>query len=431
MRPWPTSVRLAVVAAALLLAVGLVRPLTAGAQAGAGGERIPSELWRTYPLTPGDGVATIERLDTPAPTPSMGAQTVPAGQPSSGGEQPSTDSESSSRAGAVVILALCALGVLASLLALLAFPAGAAIRTPARWTSAGSLTRNALDRLHGIARRPSAGLRHWSEVATRPIRARGPVGIGPTPVRAVPPSPPARDARPRVPSTGGGGRDEERSSQQVEKRKAKALARSEEERKRIADAEARTLKRKLSAETERDALKAKRERTVEPLERPSALRKASQSAERVPGRAEEPAATQPPLRPAPEPHLRRDAVLRPVGEPEPPRARLVAELPLGCQIIWWRGYPNSRFIAVSDREGNPAIAASPFFQWRRAEPPPETPEIAHALRTLVEVLEQRGWRVSRRGRRWFSVHMQLTFGEEPVQTRQFEGPEAGRKGTMS
>ena len=57
--------------------------------------------------------------------------------------------------------------------------------------------------------------------------------------------------------------------------------------------------------------------------------------------------------------------------------------------------------------------------------------LAQALRTLVEGLERRGWRVSRRGRRWFSMHMQLTFGEEPDQTRQFEGPEAGRKGTMS
>ena len=436
MKPWPTSLRLAVVAAALLLALGLVRPLTAGAQAGAGGDdRIPSELWRTYPLTPGDGVTTIERADAPAPAPSTGAQTVPAGEPAPGGERPSADSESSSRAGAVVILALCALGVLASLLALLVFPAEAAIRTPARWTGFGSSTRNALGQLQRIQHRASAGLRHWSEVATRPILARRPAGIGPAPVRAVPPSPHARNTLPPSPSTGGREPGEGRSSQKVEKLKAKTLAGSEKERKRIADAEAQTLKRKLSTETGRNALKAKQERAVEPLERTSALPKASPAGERGTARAEEPAAAQPPLRPAPEHHLRRDAALRPVGGREPPpRARLVAvELPPECRIIWWRGYVKSRFIAIAEpnREGNAVIAASPFFRWRRAEPPPETPEIAQALGTLVEGLEQRGWRVSRRGRRWFSVHMQLTFGEEFVQTRQFEGPEAGRKGTMS
>lgn len=435
MKPWPTSFRLAVVAAALLLALGLVRPLTAGAQAGAGGDNgIPSELWRTYPLVPGDGVTTIERRDAPPPAPSAGAQTVPAGEPAPGGERTSADSESSSRAGAVVILALCALGILASLLALLVFPAQAAIRTPARWTSAGLSTRNALGGLRRIQHRASAELRHWSDVATRPILARRPPAIGPAPVRGVPPSPHARNSLPPSPSAGGREPGAERASQQVEKLKAKKLARSEKERKRIADAEAQTLKRKLSTETGGNALKAKRKRAVEPLERTPPLPKPSPIAERGTGRAEEPTAAQLPLRPASEHLQRREAALRPVGGSEPPPPHLLpVDLPPGCRIIWWRGYLKSRFIAVAEpaHEGDPVIAASPFFRWRRAEPPPETPEIAQALRTLVEGLEQRGWRMSRRGRRWFSLYMQLTFGEEPVQTRQFEGPEAGRKGTMS
>ncbi len=436
MKPWPTSFRFAVVAAALLLTLGLVRPPAAAAQAGAGGDnRIPSELWRTYPLVPGDGVTTIERRDAPAPAQSTVGQTVPVGEPAPGGERPAADSGSSSRAGAVVILALCALGVLASLLALRMFPAEAAIRTPARWTGAGSSTRNALGGVRRIQHRASAALRQWSEVVTRPILARRPAGIGPAPVRAVPPGPHPRDTLRPSPSAGGREPGAGRSSRQVEKLKSKTLARSEKERRRIADAEAQTLKRKLATETAGDPLKAKRKRAVEPPERTPLLPKPSPTAERGTARADGPKAAQLPLRPTPAHPLRREAALRPVGgtEPPPPPRLSPVDLPPACRIIWWRGYVKSRFIAVAepDHEGDPVIAASPFFRWRRPEPPPETPEIAQALRTLVEGLERRGWRVSRRGRRWFSMHMQLTFGEEPVQTRQFEGPEAGRKGTMS
>ena len=127
--------------------------------------------------------------------------------------------------------------------------------------------------------------------------------------------------------------------------------------------------------------------------------------------------------PAPPPsHVRRparDSILRPlpsIGEDDVQRRR--APAPVGveeCEITWWRGYLSSQFAATAEgADGSRSvIAVSPFFRWRKSEPPPETPAAARALRALVERLEREGWAVCGRGDEWFGLLLRTQAADEP------------------
>jgi hypothetical protein len=49
------------------------------------------------------------------------------------------------------------------------------------------------------------------------------------------------------------------------------------------------------------------------------------------------------------------------------------------------------------------LAASPGFRWGESGPPPDEPRAAGALASLVERLEQSGWRQTGRGEHWYEL----------------------------
>lgn len=60
-----------------------------------------------------------------------------------------------------------------------------------------------------------------------------------------------------------------------------------------------------------------------------------------------------------------------------------------CEIVWWRGYFKSEFLAVA---GKRELARSSRFRWRRGEPPSQTHEGARtAHEQLVRRLTAIGW----------------------------------------
>src|SRR6185503_8010593 len=125
----------------------------------------------------------------------------------------------------------------------------------------------------------------------------------------------------------------------------------------------------------------------------------------------------PPVRPAPRPHA--DVVPappRPAPEATPIHAvepvaddAAVAERELApaCEIVWWRGYVKSQFVAMATASDGRRveIATSSAFKWRKDEPPPETPEAVQALNALVASLEADGWSLSDRGAEWFALRL--------------------------
>src|SRR6476659_7334488 len=73
-----------------------------------------------------------------------------------------------------------------------------------------------------------------------------------------------------------------------------------------------------------------------------------------------------------------------------------------CEIVWWRGYVNSRFVAR--REDGALVAESRPFRWSRAAPPPITKRRARrAYERLIESLEAEGWRAVDDGELWFET----------------------------
>jgi hypothetical protein len=109
---------------------------------------------------------------------------------------------------------------------------------------------------------------------------------------------------------------------------------------------------------------------------------------------------------------KRQSALRPVPDPDVEarnqarQARVTGNRPQECEVRWWRGYVQSQFWAVTTDPGADAtVALSPYFRWRKSEPPPETPAAAAALRALVESLEDEGWKVVGRGEDWFAVRL--------------------------
>lgn len=98
-------------------------------------------------------------------------------------------------------------------------------------------------------------------------------------------------------------------------------------------------------------------------------------------------------------------MVTPPPPPPPPRsavpkpARTAGPAWESCEIDWWRGYVKSQFVARR-LDGSP-IAVSPFFAWRRSEPPPSTGEAERAFEVLLEELHEHGWRLDSTGAEWF------------------------------
>ena len=80
--------------------------------------------------------------------------------------------------------------------------------------------------------------------------------------------------------------------------------------------------------------------------------------------------------------------------------------PDSCQIIWWRGYLRSRFVAEAWDETDgiwTLIAESTSFSWRSGEPPPKSPSARAAYSELVQLLDDRGWEPDGSGDAWFEM----------------------------
>lgn len=72
-----------------------------------------------------------------------------------------------------------------------------------------------------------------------------------------------------------------------------------------------------------------------------------------------------------------------------------------CEIVLWRGYTKSEFVAVG--AGGETLARSEQFRWRRdAEPPAEEPYLA-AHAELVASLLADGWERSDDGEEWYAA----------------------------
>lgn len=108
-------------------------------------------------------------------------------------------------------------------------------------------------------------------------------------------------------------------------------------------------------------------------------------------------------------------VVRIVEAPRKPPARRSSQpglpgvgQPTKCRIVWWRGYVKSAFqaVPVPGSGGGHPIAESPYFRWRKAQPPPQDEEALPAHRALVERLEEDGWAVVRTGKDWFALELE-------------------------
>ena len=89
----------------------------------------------------------------------------------------------------------------------------------------------------------------------------------------------------------------------------------------------------------------------------------------------------------------------PPEQPRVPVGRLLA-----CDIRWLPTDKASQFVAVeSGAQGaESTIAASMPFDWRKSDPPPESPAAAAALGGLIDALLSEGWVAIGRGEEWFA-----------------------------
>jgi hypothetical protein len=87
--------------------------------------------------------------------------------------------------------------------------------------------------------------------------------------------------------------------------------------------------------------------------------------------------------------------------PEQPAAPLQ---PGTYEIEWFRGYVKSRFfVLLQEPDGEERLVESPWFAWRKAEPPPPPlPEFVAARDTLLAKLEREGWHECGHGEAWYS-----------------------------
>jgi hypothetical protein len=100
-----------------------------------------------------------------------------------------------------------------------------------------------------------------------------------------------------------------------------------------------------------------------------------------------------------------------------------------CQIVWWRGYVMSDFYALAEKaDGRTEIVArSRSFRWHQSEPPPERGSAAEAHAGLLDALAESGWeRLSGATHAWYAVRLQRP---RPIPLRELrEQLSAGRQG---
>jgi hypothetical protein len=73
-----------------------------------------------------------------------------------------------------------------------------------------------------------------------------------------------------------------------------------------------------------------------------------------------------------------------------------------CEILLWRGYTRSEFIAVCGQDAE-ILSRSRPFRWRKDEPPPEEEPYLSAHAALVESLVDQGWAVSDEPDEWYAL----------------------------
>ena len=88
----------------------------------------------------------------------------------------------------------------------------------------------------------------------------------------------------------------------------------------------------------------------------------------------------------------------------PPSEQPAAPLEPGThEIEWFRGYVKSRFFVLFEEpDGEQRLVESPWFGWRKAEPPPPLPEFVAARDALLARLDREGWHECGRGQAWYS-----------------------------
>jgi hypothetical protein len=110
-----------------------------------------------------------------------------------------------------------------------------------------------------------------------------------------------------------------------------------------------------------------------------------------------PAETRPARRVAPEPTVAPTPPPR--KHPQPTRKTTDER----CEIVWWRGYVKSSFLAAGTApDGTQFVAGeSPQFRWRRPDPPEQTEDTEAALAVLLERLHAENWQSVGNGGAWY------------------------------
>jgi hypothetical protein len=94
------------------------------------------------------------------------------------------------------------------------------------------------------------------------------------------------------------------------------------------------------------------------------------------------------------------------GEPQSAVARAEAQDWHWCEIVWWRGYVKSQFVAyVRDPAGaDVRLYTSRMFRWGRKQAPSQLKHrVADAYHELVAELRQDGWEEAGRGEPWYAA----------------------------
>jgi hypothetical protein len=131
----------------------------------------------------------------------------------------------------------------------------------------------------------------------------------------------------------------------------------------------------------------------EPKPRPAPKQEAEPASESVPEPRPEPVAEPPSVPPPPPQPLRAATSER--GRAEE------------CVVEWWRGYVKSDFYAVSTGpDGRTYVAArSRSFSWHKDEPPPQTGGAAEAHADLLASLAAAGWEATGGGAPWYRAQL--------------------------
>ncbi|MDQ4019680.1 MAG: hypothetical protein M3188_07595 [Actinomycetota bacterium] len=454
------SARQPIAAVALAAAVCLAVPGVAIAQEQA--PPAPVELWKTYPLDPtgGQGEGGDQGASQPGPqnqADASGRRSPPAAPPASEAQSPSANAPD--EGGAVTRALLVTVGVVLGLLVLLALlvaaarsgvalgdPRGSGPRVRARVRELARSARRLPERFGRVAtisRSVAAATMRASRSAVQRLReasARG-AGLG-RPVAAASVSvlrQPARSSRlelatagPPPPNArtdavtdllvaadaGGAGPDEASATEPPGKPSRHTVAAREHDDARgtqtpkqpTSNEELVTLKEKarVGARARPDAAPKEAQGDgrddVEILKEKAARSKRAKTRNARPKRPSTRAARAETLKDETGSAQRRPDA--PAKTAAAPSREVAAEAPAAeCEIVWWRGFSTSQFLAV---HGDDLVASSPFFASSESDQLKKSPEAVRALEALVETLEQDGWSVGERGREWFRLRMRHT-----------------------